>query len=57
MFKINELIFSFMNRLEKLRKEIEEEMEKEKVPEDERTTQFINIFTGNLDFYYEIEDK
>ena len=46
-----------MNRLEKLRKEIEEEMEKEKVPEDERTTQFINIFTGNLDFYYEIEDK
>jgi hypothetical protein len=57
IFKINELIFTFMKQLEKLKREIEKEMDKENVPEDKKLTQFVNIFTGNLDISYEIEEN
>ena len=57
IFKINDLIFSFMKELEHLKNEIEEEMNNENVPEEKRTTQFVNIFTGNLDISYEIKEE
>lgn len=57
IFKINDLIFSFMKELEQLKNEIEEEMNNENVPEEKRTTQFVNIFTGNLDISYEIKEE
>ena len=56
MFKINELIFSFIKQLEELKEKIKEEMDSEKVPEEKRSNQFVNIFTGNLDFSYELEE-
>jgi hypothetical protein len=56
VFMMNELIFSFLTQIDILKKEIEEEMNKEKIPEDQRSTQFLNIFTGNLDISYKIED-
>ncbi len=55
VFMMNELIFSFLNQIEKLKKEIEAEMDKENIPEDQRSTQFLNIFTGNLDVSYKFE--
>jgi DNA-binding transcriptional ArsR family regulator len=56
IFKINNLIFRYLKQLEKLKKDIEKEMEKENVPEDQRYTQFVNVFTGNLDVSYRIEE-
>ncbi len=55
VFMMNELIFSFLDQIDKLKKEIEEEMDKEKIPEDQRSTQFLNIFTGNLDVSFKFE--
>ncbi|NPD88941.1 MAG: winged helix-turn-helix transcriptional regulator [Asgard group archaeon] len=56
LFKINDIIFKFIRNIDELKKEIEEEMNKENVPEEKRSTQFLNIFTGNLDVSYEIQD-
>ncbi|MCG3220334.1 MAG: winged helix-turn-helix transcriptional regulator [Candidatus Heimdallarchaeota archaeon] len=56
MFKINKIIFKFISEIDMLKKEIEEEMNKENVPEEKRSTQFLNIFSGSLDVSYELED-
>ena len=56
MFRINEIIFKFMKQLDELKQAIEEEMEREKVPDEKKSTQFVNIFTGNLDITYELEE-
>lgn len=56
IFKINNLIFKFISQLDTLKKKIEKEIEEEIVPEEKQTTQFINIFTGNLDVSYEFKE-
>ena len=56
VLRINEVIFEFLTKLNKLRQDIEDEMDKEKVPEEERLTQFVNLFTGSLDVSYTLDD-
>jgi hypothetical protein len=49
ILRINEVIFEFDRKLQALGKEIIDEMDKAGIPEEDRNTQFVNIFTGSLD--------
>jgi hypothetical protein len=47
IFRINNLIFSFLKDIDELKKTIEQEMEEENVPDDQKITHLVNVFTGN----------
>lgn len=55
IFRINNLIFTFLRDIDNLKKTIEQEMEKENVPDDQKITHLVNVFTGNH-VNYEILD-
>jgi len=49
ILQINELIFEFDKKIQELGHEFIREMDEANIPEEERSTQFVNIFTGSLD--------
>ncbi len=49
VLRINELIFEFDRKLQALGKQLLKEMDTAGVPEEDRSTQFVNVFTGSLD--------
>jgi hypothetical protein len=57
-------IISFIERfaefhiaLEKLREEIQKEMDEEQVPEEERKLHYVDLFMGTTEFNYKLKDK
>ncbi len=58
ILRMNDLILKFDKQVRELAKEIIKEMDKEGIPEEDRKTQFLNIFTGSLDMELKLkEDK
>ena len=49
VFQINNLIIKFDREIRELAKKLLKEMDEEGIPEEERHTQFVNLFTGSLD--------
>ncbi len=56
VLRINDALFKFLSQLNKIKQDIQDEMDKENVPEEERIAQFVNLFTGSLDVSYTYND-
>ena len=56
VLRISDLIIRFDKEIDALAKEIIKEMDAEGVPEEERTIQFVNVFTGGLDAELKFKD-
>ncbi len=54
---LNEIIFNTNKELAELKEEIKDEMDRENVPEDKRSTQFVNLFTGSMDLEFSFKDE
>ena len=53
---MNEIVFDFMKKIKEFNEALKKEMDAEKIPEEERKTQFINLFTGSLDLSFTFKD-
>ncbi len=49
ILRINDLIIKFDKQIDELAKQFLKEMDEEGIPEEDRTIQFVNVFTGGLD--------
>ena len=49
IFRINNLIVKFDREIRELGQQLIKEMDEEGIPEEERRTQFVNLFTGSFD--------
>ncbi|GAJ19685.1 unnamed protein product, partial [marine sediment metagenome] len=54
---IVEKFVEFHKSIHKLQRELIEEMDKEKIPEDERKIHYVGLFMGTTDFTYKIKEE
>ncbi|MFW9922466.1 MAG: winged helix-turn-helix transcriptional regulator [Candidatus Thorarchaeota archaeon] len=57
LIKYYETLYRFQNELKGLITDIEQEMNEEKVPEEDRITQIVHVFSSNTEFLYSINEK
>ena len=54
LFRLYEVLYKFQNEINNVILEIEKDMDAEKVPDSERITQILHLFSSNADFIYTI---
>lgn len=57
VLRMSDLILKFDKQMRELAEEIRKEMDEEGVPEEDRKTQFFNVFTGTLDVELKFKEE